>query len=146
VSAPQRPFSLLLVDDDDVAAEAVVRGLHKHGVPCPIVIAEDGTVALQILRGGHPGRRIHGPRLVLLDLNMRGMNGFEFLRELRADAALHGTVVFVLTTSDADSDVERAYDLCIAGYLVKSALGPQLAGLARFLMEYGAAAVLPAGR
>ncbi len=40
-------FSVLVVDDDDVAAEAVVRGLHKHGMRCPIVIAEDGHAALQ---------------------------------------------------------------------------------------------------
>jgi CheY-like chemotaxis protein len=129
------PFSLLLVDDDDVAAEAVVRGLRKHSMECPIVIAEDGRTALQILRGTHE-RRIAKPLLVLLDLNMPRMNGIEFLKELRGDAALRSTVVFVLTTSGADADRARAYNECVAGYMVKSGVGPQFSGLARFLGEY----------
>jgi CheY-like chemotaxis protein len=129
------PFSLLLVDDDDVAAEAVVRGLRKHSMDCTIVIAEDGKTALQILRGTHE-RRISQPLLVLLDLNMPRMNGIEFLKELRGDSALKATVVFVLTTSGADADRARAYDQFIAGYMVKSGVGPQFKGLARFLTEY----------
>jgi CheY-like chemotaxis protein len=139
-------FSLLLIDDDDVAAEAVKRSLRKHGLLCPVIVAEDGAAALNILRGTDPERQIDAPRLILLDLNMRGMNGFEFLRELRADAALRGTVVFVLTTSAAESDVARAYEEGVAGYLTKSTLGPQLRGLARFLTEYGSATVLPSTR
>ena len=129
------PFSVLLVDDDDVAAEAVVRGLRKHSMECPIVIAEDGGVGLQILRGTHV-RNIAKPYIVLLDLNMPRMNGLEFLRELRLDAALKGTVVFVLTTSGAQADRARAYEHSIAGYMVKSAVGPQFKRLARFLIEY----------
>jgi CheY-like chemotaxis protein len=129
------PFNILLVDDDDVAAEAVVRGLRKHSMECPIVVAEDGSVALQILRGTH-ARKIAKPYIVLLDLNMPRMNGLEFLHELRLDAALKGTVVFVLTTSGAEADRVRAYEHSIAGYMVKSAVGPQFKGLARFLIEY----------
>jgi CheY-like chemotaxis protein len=128
-------FSLLLVDDDDVAAEAVVRGLRKHSFECPIVIAEDGKAALQILRGIHE-RKVAQPLLVLLDLNMPRMNGIEFLRELRTDNALKSTVVFVLTTSGADADRAKAYEQCVAGYMVKSGVGPQFKGLARFLTEY----------
>ena len=131
-------FSLLLVDDDDVAAEAVVRGLRKHSMECSIVIAEDGKTALQILRGTHE-RKVTQPLLVLLDLNMPRMNGIEFLKELRADSALKSTVVFVLTTSGADADRARAYEQCIAGYMVKSGVGPQFKGLARFLTEYRSA-------
>jgi CheY-like chemotaxis protein len=136
------PFSVLLVDDDDVAAEAVVRGLRKHSMHCPIVIAEDGSAALQILRGSH-ARTISKPYIVLLDLNMPRMNGIEFLRELRLDIALKGTVVFVLTTSGAEADRARAYDQNIAGYMVKSAVGPQFSGLARFLTEYRSTVLFP---
>jgi CheY-like chemotaxis protein len=141
ISAPL--LSLLLVEDDDVAAEAVVRGLRKHASDCPVVAAEDGATALQILRGKDAGHRIAKPYLVLLDLNMPGMNGFEFLRELRADEQLRNTVVFVLTTSGADSDRARAYREHIAGYMVKSEVGPQFGGLARFLTEYRAAIRFP---
>lgn len=135
------PLSILLVDDDDVATEAVTRGLNS--MHCPIAVAEDGSVALQVLRGTHPTRHIAKPYLVLLDLNMPRMNGFEFLRELRMDEQLRGTVVFVLTTSGSDAERARAYEENIAGYIVKSGVGPRLSGLARFLAEYQSAVVLP---
>ena len=138
-----RPFSVLLIDDDDVAAEAVVRGLRKNAMQCPVVLAEDGSVALQVMRNEHATRHISKPYLVLLDLNMPRMNGFEFLHAVRADAQLRGTVVFVLTTSGSDKDRARSYDANIAGYLVKSGIGPQLRGLAQFLIEYRAAILLP---
>jgi CheY-like chemotaxis protein len=137
------PFSILIIDDDDVAAEAVVRGLRKNDLPCPIVVAEDGQIALQILRGEHATRRIAKPYLALLDLNMPRMNGFEFLRALRGDDALRATVVFVLSTSGSDGERAGAYNEGIAGYMLKSGLGPQLKGLARFLSEYGSAVLLP---
>ena len=136
-------FNLLLVEDDDVAAEAVMRGLQKHALDCPVIPAEDGRAALQILRGKHNGRQIAKPYLVLLDLNMPRMNGFEFLQELRSDEDLRETVVFVLTTSGAETDRARAYRENIAGYMVKSAIGPQFSGLARFLTEYRWAVQLP---
>ena len=138
-----RPFSILLVDDDDVAAEAVVRGLAKNAMHCPITIAEDGSVALQILRGTHPTSVIVKPYVVLLDLNMPRMNGFEFLRELRMDKQLRNSVVFVLTTSSSPAERASAYEENIAGYIVKSGVGPQLSGLARFLIEYRSAILLP---
>jgi CheY-like chemotaxis protein len=138
MTSPAAAFSLLLVDDDDVAAEAVVRGLRKHAMDCPIVIAEDGRMALQILRDEHD-RKISKPMLVLLDLNMPRMNGIEFLKELRADSALRSTVVFILTTSGAEADRTRAYREGIAGYMVKSGVGPQFKGLSRLLTEYRSA-------
>lgn len=137
-------LSVLLVDDDDVAAEAVVRGLRKNAMQCPVVMAEDGVVALEVLRDAHATRHIAKPYVVLLDLNMPRMNGLEFLRAVRSDAGLRGTVVFVLTTSGSDRDRTRAYDENIAGYMVKSGVGPQLRGLAQFLIEYRAAILLPA--
>jgi CheY-like chemotaxis protein len=135
--------SILLVEDDDVAAEAVTRSLSKNGVAWPVVVAEDGLAALDILRGRDPVRRISYPYIVLLDLNMPRMNGFEFLRELRDDKALSSAVVFVLTTSDAPSDRDRAYRENIAGYMVKAAVGPQFSRLAKFLEEYRTAVLLP---
>jgi CheY-like chemotaxis protein len=135
MTATQHALDVLLVEDDDVAAEAVLRGLQRHGRGCKITLAEDGAVALQILRGQH-ARRIDKPHVVLLDLNMPRMNGFEFLHELHEDRALRSTVVFVLTTSDIESDRARAYEEGIAGYIVKARVGPQCSGLARFLTEY----------
>ncbi len=120
-----------------------MRGLRKHGLDWPIAIAQDGRDALQVMRGEFADRRIVKPYLVLLDLNMPRMNGIEFLRELRADPALRGTVVFVLTTSESEADRRLAYDEFVAGYMVKSRLGPQLSGLAKFLAEFQNSVLLP---
>lgn len=137
------PCSVLLVDDDDVSIEGVMRGFRSRGITCPTVSAEDGLEALEILRGTHPSKRIREPYIVLLDLNMPRMDGFEFLEALRGDPILKGTVVFVLTTSSRDSDRARAYNEYIAGYMVKSAVGPQFSLLAEFLQKYTRSVTLP---
>lgn len=142
--ATATPFlTVLLVEDDDVAAESVVRGLARLNCDFPVVWAEDGAAALRALRGEDPGREVPRPRVVLLDLNMPRMDGFEFLQRLRADPQLHDEVVFVLTTSNIDTDRTRAYQENIAGYMVKAAVGPQFAKLTQLLMSYRTAVVLP---
>lgn len=135
--------NILLIDDDDVAAESVVRSLRKHTVDFPVTLARDGIEALEILRKTHPDLSIEKPYIILLDLNMPRMNGFEFLQEIRNDKQLHDSVIFVLTTSDFDSDKARAYHENIAGYMVKSAVGPQFTKLAALLDNYRNTVALP---
>ncbi|WP_217907341.1 response regulator [Janthinobacterium sp. PC23-8] len=135
-------FSILLIEDDDVAVEAATRSLRKCGLDQPIYTAANGAEGLAALRGNGPHGVLPKATIVLLDLNMPVMNGFEFLDALRADTALRSRVVFVLTTSDADDDLTRAYHHCIAGYMVKSAVGNQLANLANLLKSYVAAITL----
>lgn len=136
-------LNILLVEDDDVAAESVMRGLNRNGVGAPVVWAQDGEMALRVLRGADPERHAPRPRVVLLDLNMPRMNGFEFLQHARADPELRDEVVFVLTTSDADADRMRAYQENVAGYMVKASVGPQFAKLAQLLQSYRLAVRLP---
>lgn len=136
-------LTLLLVEDDDVAAESVVRSLNRIACPFPVVWAEDGGMALGALRGQDPLRPVPRPRVVLLDLNMPRVDGFEFLAQLRIDPDLQSEVVFVLTTSDSDTDRTRAYHSQIAGYMVKSAVGPQFSRLASLLVSYEAAVRFP---
>lgn len=136
-------LNIVLVEDDDVAAESVMRGLARSGVTAPVVWAQDGEMALRVLRGSDPERRAQRPRVVLLDLNMPRMNGFEFLQHARADPVLRDEVVFVLTTSDADADRTRAYHENVAGYMVKASVGPQFAKLAQLLQSYRLAVRLP---
>ena len=94
----------------------VKRAFEKNRIANPLFVADNGIDALTMLRSGSvPGER----RIVLLDLNMPRMNGLEFLRELRADPALHSTVVIVLTTSNDERDKVEAYNLNVAGYLLK---------------------------
>ena len=135
--------NVLVVDDDDVAIEAVLRSFRKHEVPCRTLTASDGAEALAILRDQHPSKRLECPVLVLLDLNMPGMDGFQFLQAVRADAQLRRTVIFVLSTSTRDQDRDRAYDEQVAGYMVKSAVGPQFSRLAEFVGKYACTQQLP---
>lgn len=139
----EQNLNILLVEDDDVAAESVVRSLRKNAMNFPITLAKDGLEALEILRNRHPDLHIEKPFLTLLDLNMPRMNGFEFLKEIRSDNELRECIIFVLTTSDATSDMARAYEDNIAGYMVKSAVGPQFSKLAQLLDNYRAAVKLP---
>ena len=130
------PLNLLLVEDDDVASGACARSLSKHRASCNVVVAEDGVTALSILRGDGPGRFIDRPYVILLDLKMPRMDGFEFPREVRRDARLHYSVMFVLTTSDAEADLERACRENIAGYMVKSDVGRQSGTVPSLLNDY----------
>ena len=107
---------LLVVDDDRVSVMAVRRAVRQSGLPNPVEIARDGEEALAALRARPPDA---APCIVLLDLNMPRMGGLEFLARLRADPGIRGSVVFVLTTSDAPEDISRAYAHAVAGYLVK---------------------------
>lgn len=140
---PKTPLNILLVDDDDVAIEAVVRSFRKSGLDFAITPAENGLVALDILRNHHPERKIDKPYLILLDLNMPGMSGLEFLQTIRSDTQLREAVVFVLTTSDSDQDRTQAYDENIAGYMTKSSVGPQFKKLVQLLEEYSSSVILP---
>lgn len=135
--------TVLIVDDDDVAIEGVLRSFRRHKVNCATITANDGREALMILRGMHPGKRIAPPYIVLLDLNMPGMDGFQFLHEVRGDEILRRTVVFILSTSSRDQDMCRAYDEQVAGYMVKAAVGPQFARLAEFIEKYTRTQKLP---
>jgi CheY-like chemotaxis protein len=109
-------LNVLLVEDDDVDVMNVRRAFKKNNIANPLWTAGNGLDALEILRGDEMPR---DRRLVLLDLNMPRMNGIEFLRELRADPELHGTPVVVLTTSDDERDRVEAYNLNVAGYILK---------------------------
>lgn len=112
--------SILLVEDDQVDVKAFRRALNEQRIANPVYVASDGIEALRMLRGEHPDGGVPHPYLILLDLNMPRMNGFEFLEEVRQDPKLHQSIIFVLTTSMNDNDRAAAYDKHIAGYLVKS--------------------------
>ena len=137
------PVKILLVDDDDVDAEMVVRGFRSHRDANPITIAENGIEGLEILRrnGNDPYSK---PFLILLDLNMPGMNGFEFLDELRDDPKLRDSIVFVLTTSNAEADRARSYRKNVAGYIVKSNVGPSFKKAVDLIDCYWATVTMPA--
>ena len=135
-------LDVLVVDDDELTAEVLERAIKKVSGDFRIVVANDGRDGLDVLYG-KTDRRVARPFVILLDLNMPTMNGFEFLEELRKSPNIRDSIVFVLTTSDADSDRSKAYHELIAGYMVKSAVGPQFSRLAVMLQQYAAAVRLP---
>ncbi len=111
-----RELNILLVDDDEVDVMTVQRAFAKANIANKVFVATDGIEALKVLRAdGVPTAR----RLVLLDLNMPRMNGIEFLREVRSDPVLQALTIVVLTTSNEDRDRVDAYQLNVAGYLLK---------------------------
>lgn len=106
---------ILLVEDDQVDVMTVRRAMADIKATNPLDIAEDGEQALAYLRKSGNQR----PGLILLDLNMPRMGGIEFLKTVKRDATLKRIPVIVLTTSSEESDRIDAYDLGVAGYIVK---------------------------
>ncbi len=115
-------MNILLVEDNDLDVEILQRGLKKTGSSGALMRARDGLEALEILKE-NAASLVPRPYVILLDINMPRMNGFEFLEEVRKDQRLHRIVVFVLSTSDTPDDIATAYDQNIAGYIVKDDLG-----------------------
>ena len=112
--------NILLVEDDEVDVMNVQRAFKKNNITNPLYFATNGIEALVMLRGdGNPPSLPRERRMILLDLNMPKMNGIEFLRELRADPELKPIPVIVLTTSNEDRDKVEAYNLNVAGYILK---------------------------
>ncbi|MEO0408172.1 MAG: response regulator [Cyanobacteria bacterium P01_A01_bin.135] len=119
----ERALHILLVEDDEVDVMKVKRALKHNGLNHPIYFAGDGQEALSMLRASGEGSTPQMPqerRIIFLDLNMPRMGGIEFLQVLRADPALCNIPVIVMTTSDNDQDLVNAYDLNVAGYILKS--------------------------
>lgn len=127
---------ILLVEDDDLDAEDVRRAFAHQRIANPITVVQDGIAALERLRGQDGSPPLERPYLILLDLNMPRMNGIEFLQELRSDPDIHDSIVFVLTTSDADRDKVAAYEQHIAGYIVKSQAGTEFVSIMGIVDHY----------
>lgn len=135
-------LNLLIVDDDAVDVQAVVRAVRRAGLSFGLFTSHDGEEAMELLRkeSSAPDAK---PFLVLLDLNMPGKDGFEFLKDLRGDEDLRKSVVFVLSTSDHETDRERAYEHMVAGYLVKGEMAPNYDKLVSLISSYSSTVKLP---
>ena len=133
-------LNILLVEDDEVDVMNVKRAFEKNHITNPLFVAGNGLEALEKLRNGEvPQDR----RIVLLDLNMPRMNGIEFLRQLRSDPALAATPVIVLTTSNNEHDKIEAYNLNVAGYLVKPVTFAEFSELMVTLNKYWTLVEMP---
>ena len=114
-----RPYEILLVEDNPGDVRLVTEALKDGGQPKQIHVAEDGVVAMEMLRGHDPDSEAPWPDLILLDLNLPRKHGHEVLAEIRQDERLHLTPVIVFTSSAAEQDIRRAYELHANCYVTK---------------------------
>jgi CheY-like chemotaxis protein len=112
-------IDVLLVEDDPGDVLLIQEAFEFNKVRNTLSIVSDGEEALQFLR--REGEHADAPRpdLVLLDLNLPRKDGRQVLAELKSDAALRSIPVVVLTTSEAEEDILRSYDLHANAYVTK---------------------------
>src|SRR5690554_3534973 len=118
-----KPVHILLVDDDDVDAEAVSRTFRQTMTQHEIIKATNGLEAIKMLRGDAGYDRVPRPYVILLDISMPCMNGHEFLGTIREDDELKSSIVFMLTNSSNPHDITRAYKAHVSGYILKEKMG-----------------------
>ena len=114
-----RPVEILLVEDNLGDVRLTEEALVEGKVSNKLTVARDGVEALQILRREPPYQDATRPDLILLDLNLPRKDGREVLAVLKADADLRRIPVVVLTTSSAERDIVRSYDLHANCYINK---------------------------
>lgn len=114
-----RPVEILLIEDNPADVRLTVESLKENKVLNSLSVVEDGAEALAFLN--REGKHAAAPRpdLVLLDLNLPKMDGRELLAVIKADKRLRRIPVVVLTTSRADEDILKSYDLNANCYISK---------------------------
>jgi CheY-like chemotaxis protein len=113
--------TILVVDDDEGHVELVRRNLKRSGISNSIVALSDGQQALNYIfhRGPYAGQPHIGNLLVLLDINMPGLDGVEVLRQIKSDVRGRLIPVLMLTTTDDNREVNRCYALGCNVYITK---------------------------
>ena len=138
----ERCVDLLLVEDNPGDARLLMEIVKDEGIDASLRVAGDGAEALALLRA--PGAA--PPDLILLDLNLPRKNGREFLAEMKTDADLKRIPVVVLTGSEAEEDIDGAYELHANCYIVKPSTLKGLADVVRGIGEFWLGLVRLPGR
>jgi two-component system response regulator len=130
---------ILLVEDEPNDAFFFQHCVKRAGIPNPVVVAHDGREALDYLEGVdrfHDREKHPLPWLVMLDLKLPRLTGFEVLERIRQQPALRRLIVVVLTSSSSQVDIERAYELGANAYLVKPSESAELADIVRSIKDF----------
>jgi len=117
-----QPLTILLIEDNPDHTQLILRSFQDHRVANQVRCVSDGRAALDYLfrRGDYADpEKSPRPHLILLDLRLPRVDGLQVLREIKIDDKLRRIPVVVLTTSEAESDVARAYEFHANSYLVK---------------------------
>lgn len=112
------PIEIWLIDDDDGHALLVEESFQDAGLRNGFVRAHDGSQGWQWLQDVEAGRRAR-PGLVLLDISMPGVDGFEILEGIKASQVLKSIPVIMLTSTDHPREIQRSYNLGASAYIVK---------------------------
>jgi CheY-like chemotaxis protein len=129
--------TILLVEDDEVDIKALEWAFKKLKILNPVEVAHDGVEAWDILQN------LRRPYLIITDINMPRMNGLELLRKIREDKELRDSIVFVLTTSNDEQDKFDAYNLNVAGYMLKTDMGTSFMRAIELVENYWKVVELP---
>ncbi len=119
---PTKSADIFLVEDNIHDIEMTLHALRKSNLTHRIEVARDGEEALDFLlrRGPHSGRPLdENPKLVLLDLKLPKVDGFEVLKHMKADPSTRGIHVVVLSTSNEERDLQECYRIGANSYIVK---------------------------
>jgi two-component system response regulator len=131
-----RTAEILLVEDNDDDAELTQRGLRQAKLAINLHRVADGEECLAFLRKEGSYAHAPTPDLVLLDLNMPRMDGLEVLEEINRDERLRHLPVVVMTSSAAESDVLKSYELRCSSYVVKPIDFDAFVRVVRSLADY----------
>jgi chemotaxis family two-component system response regulator Rcp1 len=112
-------FIILLVEDNPADVRLTQEALRNGKIQHEMYVARDGVEAISLLRRQDPFQKAPRPDLILLDLNLPRKDGREVLAEIKADPDLKSIPVIILTSSQAEEDVLKTYDLHANGYIVK---------------------------
>jgi len=116
---PQHDVHILLVEDDPGDVLMTQEAFEHHRIRNPLHVVTDGAAALRFLRREGEYTDATRPGLILLDLNLPLINGREVLAEIKSDEQLRRIPVVVLTTSQAEEDIVRSYNLHANAYVTK---------------------------
>ena len=134
-----RPLHILLADDDPDDRMLLADALAENGSPAELHTVGDGEELLDYLHHRGKFKKQAGmplPTLILLDLNMPRKDGREALRELKSDEQLRRIPVVVLTTSNAEDDIRRTYDLGVNSFIIKPTSFQDLVDILKALSDY----------
>ncbi|MDQ7091576.1 MAG: response regulator [Methylococcales bacterium] len=147
INQPPTSFEILLLEDEPADAYLVKVAFKENLINTHLHHVTDGCEGLEFLQQCGKYKGVPRPNLILLDINMPRMNGHEFLIKIKADNALKNIPVVVLTTSDVENDVIKAYEQGAAGYITKPVDITSFISAINRLIDYWLALVrLPTGK